>query len=69
MVLRLLGENLGENRGNPAISLDASDAMALAYHHFLIWRNQYKMDKINMDKINNEVKPPKEDLSGGGPVL
>ena len=76
MVLRLLGEeglgkNLGENLGkkprnggNPGVSLDSSDAMALAYHHFLIWRNQHKINKIN-----NEINPHKGDLCGGGLVL
>ena len=55
MVLRLLGQEM-----SPKISLDASDAMALAYHHFLIWKNQHRMGRINkmneMDKVGEMDK-------------
>ena len=41
MILRLLGKET-----NSKMSLDASDAMALAYHHFFVWKNQHKMNRM-----------------------
>ena len=55
MVLKILGGGVGEfeerenqNNQNFKMSLDASDAIALAYHHFLIWKNQNKRIKTGL---------------------